>query len=153
MISVLCQNLCSWGADENAIQERTRRFRELTDLYLPDIIGVQEATPVWRDYLYNNMPEYDHIGLPRQEGPKGESCDIFWRRDRYTLLSGGTRWLSETPHIISKLEDSSHFRVFTWAVLKRKEDANAASSFLYQYVSVSFSSSFVSGRLFIFRQK
>lgn len=122
MISVLSQNLCSWGSGENSIPNRTERFRKLADIYTPDIIGVQEATPVWREYLYANMPEYDRIGLPRQEGPKGESCDIFWKRDIFVLLSGGTRWLSNTPHVISKLEDSSHYRVFTWAVLKRKAD-------------------------------
>lgn len=88
------------------------------DLYTPDIIGVQEATPEWRAYLYANMPDFEHIGLPRQEGPKGESCDIFWRKDKYTLLSGGTRWLSNTPNVISKLDGSAHYRVFTWAVLK-----------------------------------
>lgn len=122
MIRVFSQNLCSWGAGENAIAERTGRVTKLVELYAPDIFAVQEATPAWRDYLYANMPGYDHIGLPRQEGPKGESCDIFWNTDRYALLSGGTRWLSDTPNVISKLEDSKHYRVFTWAVLKKKDE-------------------------------
>ncbi len=121
MISIFSQNLCSWGSGENTISKRTHRFRRLIDMYTPDIIGVQEATPEWREYLYANMLEYDHIGLPRQEGAKGESCDIFWKKDMYTLLSGGTRWLSDTPHVISKLDESSHYRVFTWAVLKQNE--------------------------------
>lgn len=122
MIRVFSQNLCSWGSGENTIAERTDRFTKLMELYGADIIGVQEATPAWREYLYANMPGYDHIGLPRQEGPKGESCDIFWNTERYTLLSGGTRWLSKTPNVISKLEDSKHYRVFTWAVLKKLDE-------------------------------
>ncbi len=121
MISLFTQNLCSWGSGENTIAERTNRFSKLVDMYAPDIIGVQEATPEWREYLYSNMPGFCHIGLPRQEGPKGESCDIFWRKDSYTLLSGGTRWLTDTPNVISKLEGSSHYRVFTWAVLKKND--------------------------------
>ena len=122
MINLFCQNLCSWGSGENSIAERTTRFTKLIEMYAPDIIGVQEATPQWREYLYANMPDFEHIGLPRQEGPKGESCDIFWRTDKYTLLSGGTRWLTYTPNVISVLEASSHYRVFTWAVLKEKEN-------------------------------
>ena len=122
MIRVFSQNLCSWGAGENAIPERTTRFSKLMELYAPDIIGVQEATPAWREYLYANMSGYDHIGLPRQEGQKGESCDIFWNIERYVLLSGGTRWLSKTPNVISKLDESKHYRVFTWAVLKKLDE-------------------------------
>lgn len=121
MISLFTQNLCSWGSGENTIAERTTRFTKLIEQYAPDIIGVQEATPEWREYLYANMDGFEHIGLPRQEGPKGESCDVFWRTGAYTLLSGGTRWLSDTPNVISILEGSSHYRVFTWAVLKQNE--------------------------------
>lgn len=124
MISLFTQNLCSWGSGENTIAERTERFSKLIELYAPDIIGVQEATPEWRAYLYSNMHDYEHIGLPRQEGPKGESCDIFWRKDAFVLLSGGTRWLSHTPNVISKLEASSHYRVFTWSILKEKKTGN-----------------------------
>lgn len=121
MINLFCQNLCSWGSGENTIAERTTRFTKLIEMYAPDIIGVQETTPQWREYLYANMPGFEHIGLPRQEGPKGESSDIFWRTDKYALLSGGTRWLTDTPNVISKLDASSHYRVFSWAVLRQKE--------------------------------
>ena len=65
----------------------------------PDILGFQEALPAMYDYLRENLPEYAFLGHGRSEKYLGEANPIAFRRDRFALKSGCTRWLSSAPEV------------------------------------------------------
>lgn len=86
----------------------------------PDLLGTQETLGFQRDYLAEQLPEFAHFGVGRDDGKEqGEMMALFYRRDRYEKLDGGHFWLSETPDKIgSKSWDSSLPRMVTWVKLR-----------------------------------
>ena len=87
----------------------------------PTIFGLQEALPAQMKYLIDNLPEYGHIGVGREDGAaKGEHMAIFYLKEKVELLDGGTFWLSPTPDTPSKGWDAACKRTCTWARLKMK---------------------------------
>lgn len=86
--------------------------------YEPDIFGVQEATPTQVTDLSLLLTEYAHVGIGREGIGKGESSNIFYKKDRFKVLRQDTFWLSETPDSISKGWDAAYHRVCTYALLK-----------------------------------
>jgi endonuclease/exonuclease/phosphatase family metal-dependent hydrolase len=91
----------------------------------PDTLGVQEATKEWMSYLNSALGGvYDSVGLGRDGGSNGEHSAIFYKRDRFELIETGTKWMSATPDEVSKFEESSLNRVFTYAILREKKTNN-----------------------------
>lgn len=88
----------------------------------PDTFGVQEADKKWMDYLSENLPGYAYVGEGRNGGTSGEYSAVFYRTSVFNLLESGTKWLSDTPDEVSKYEESSYIRIFTYALLQRKSD-------------------------------
>ena len=87
----------------------------------PDIFGLQEALKLQLDYLEETCPDYDHVGVHRDDGKElGEVMAIFWNTKTQKLLDWGNFWLSETPEEPSKGWDAACFRTATWALLKDK---------------------------------
>jgi endonuclease/exonuclease/phosphatase family metal-dependent hydrolase len=86
--------------------------------YEPDIFGVQEATPTQVTDLSLLLTEYAHVGVGREGIGKGESSNIFYKKDRFKILRQDTFWLSETPDSISKGWDAAYHRVCTYALFK-----------------------------------
>ena len=88
-----------------------------------DIVGMQEV-------LYNQLADfksrligYNNIGVGRDGGTSGEYSPIFYKTDRFTIISSGTFWLSETPDVVgSKGWDGAHPRIATWAILEDRAD-------------------------------
>lgn len=90
--------------------------------YMPDTIGVQEASPTWMTFLNAQLKDiYAHVGLGRDGGTNGEHSAIFYRKDRFELVTTGTKWMSPTPDVVSKFKESSLNRVFTYAILLEKK--------------------------------
>ena len=88
----------------------------------PTVFGVQEATASQMEYLVENLPDYGHIGVGREDGKSsGEHMSIFYRKDQVELLDGGTFWLSETPEEPSKGWDAACKRSCTWTKMKMKD--------------------------------
>lgn len=87
-----------------------------------DLLGTQEVLPVQLNDLKQRLPEYNAIGVGREDGKeKGEFCAIFYKKDRFEEEKSGNFWLSETPEIAgSKGWDAACERVATWVVLKEK---------------------------------
>ena len=117
-LSVMSYNVWVGG------QSPARNARVLTMIktYRPDVLGVQEACPAWRETLTNGLSDYACVGEGRDGGAKGEANPIFYRKDAFTLLDSGTRWLSDTPDRVSKYDESSLNRILTYAVLRRNSD-------------------------------
>lgn len=87
----------------------------------PDLLGVQEAKPEAIDDLAARLPGYDHYGIGRDDGKLGESTTIFWRRDRFDVVSQETQWCSPTPDVPSKGWDAALPRTITRLVLKDRD--------------------------------
>lgn len=65
----------------------------------PDIICVQEASDAIRNWLSSTLVDYEMIGQGREANYRGESNPILYRKDKFSLLSLGQCWLSETPYL------------------------------------------------------
>lgn len=81
-----------------------------------DICGLQEVLDHQLQNLAEMLPEYDWIGVGRDDGAKkGEYAPVFFRSDRLKLLESGFFWLSETPEIAGSFGwDAACTRIVTW---------------------------------------
>ena len=103
-------------------QHRKEASLNLMNEERPTVFGLQEACPDQMDYMVENLPDYGHIGVGRDDGKrKGECMAIFYRKDEVELIDGGTFWLSQTPDQVTKGWDAACFRTCTWAILKKKD--------------------------------
>ena len=65
-----------------------------------DIFGAQEIKKNQLDDLLAALPEYDYVGVGRDDGIHGgEHEPIFYKRDRFRLLDAGDFWISQTPDV------------------------------------------------------
>lgn len=97
----------------------------------PDIFGLQEAYQNQVEYLKETCPDYDCVGVPRDDGKeKGEIMSIFWNTKTQKMIKWGNFWLSETPEEPSYGWDAACRRTATWALLKDKR-----SNKKYYYVN------------------
>ena len=88
----------------------------------PTVFGLQEAVKAQVDFLAENLPNYAHYGVGRDDGKeKGEFMAIFYDTEEVELLDKGTFWLSATPETPSKGWDGQCFRTCTWTIFKCKE--------------------------------
>jgi endonuclease/exonuclease/phosphatase family metal-dependent hydrolase len=92
--------------------------------YNADIVGTQEVLVNQLNDLKDRLPEYNAIGVGRQDGiDQGEYSAILYKKGRFNEIESGTFWLSETPEVAgSKGWDGACERVATWAIL---EDINS----------------------------
>lgn len=125
--NVRCTNVClrSWRMRAPDVCETIRNGA-------PDSFGVQEATDNWMEYLDENLSEYAHVGIGRDDGT-GEHSAVFYLKDKYELLDSGTFWLSPTPEVSSKGWDAAFRRVCTYAVLKCRQ-----SDYTYVHINSHF---------------
>lgn len=90
----------------------------------PDLMGLQECTHEWMAFITEKFSaEYGIIGEGRDGTHTSEDQfnPILYRKDKFTLIDSGTRWLSETPEVkYTKVPDSTYERIFTFAVLEEK---------------------------------
>lgn len=86
----------------------------------PDIIGFQEVTKKQLKYLSKTLKGYNYVFKYRDTSSSSESCPIYYREDKYTLLDEGTFWLSETPDVISIGWNSACPRICTYTILEEK---------------------------------
>jgi len=84
----------------------------------PDVVGFQELVPLQRQDLLALARDYAAIGQGREKDEGGESCAIFYLRQRWNVdpRQTGTFWYSDTP----EEPGSSHWgnrwvRICTWA--------------------------------------
>lgn len=103
--------------------ERDERVITMILNYMPDTLGVQEASPGWMTLLIQKLsPYYNYVGEGRDGGNNGEYNTVFYLKDKFTLLEYGTKWLSSTPDYASRYAESSLNRIYTYAKLQRKSD-------------------------------
>ena len=101
----------------------------------PYIFGVQEADTDWMSNLNSNLSHlYASVGEKRGGGifsSPTEHNAIFYRKDMFTLIDSGTKWLSNTPDTAGskysytengKTYTAGYARIMTYVVLERKSD-------------------------------
>ncbi|MGC4040764.1 MAG: endonuclease/exonuclease/phosphatase family protein [Flavobacterium sp.] len=103
---------------ENSWPNRKEYWASQMQFYEPDIFGVQEAMPHQVADIAALLPKYSYVGVGRDENGKGESSNIFFKKDRFKVIQESTFWLSETPDKTSKGWDAAYNRVCTYALLK-----------------------------------
>lgn len=88
-----------------------------------DVVGMQEVLYNQLCDLQERLPQYDYVGVGREDGnTKGEYAPIFYRKDKYKLVSGDTFWLSQYPDSIGFIGwDGACTRIATWAKLEDKK--------------------------------
>lgn len=85
----------------------------------PDIFGAQEVLKSQLDDLLQWLPDYDYIGVGREDGIHGgEHEAIFYDRRKLRLIDHGDFWLSETPDRPGLGWDAACTRICTWGYFK-----------------------------------
>ncbi len=87
-----------------------------------DIVGAQEVLNHQLTDLLARLPEYDYIGVGREDGKtKGEYAAVFYKKDRFEIEDSGNFWLAEDKDAVGKKGwDAACERVATWGVFKDK---------------------------------
>ncbi len=76
---------------------KTELIQQIKELD-PMSFGVQEATLTQMKDLEVGLPDYNYVGVGRDDGvTKGEFSAIFYKRSELRVLQEDTFWLSETP--------------------------------------------------------
>jgi endonuclease/exonuclease/phosphatase family metal-dependent hydrolase len=84
----------------DAWPERRPLMRELISSVGPDILGTQEGLHAQLLDLAADLPEYQWVGVGRDDGVvKGEFMAVFYRPARLELLGTNYFWLSDTPEV------------------------------------------------------
>jgi endonuclease/exonuclease/phosphatase family metal-dependent hydrolase len=106
---------------ENNWTHRKEYFTSQIQFYEPDIFGIQEAKPNQVIDISSLLVQYNNVGIGREGIEKGESSNIYYKKDRFNVVESNTFWLSETPNQISKGWDAAFNRVCTYALFKDKK--------------------------------
>lgn len=103
----------------NAWPNRKDKVAGLLKFHQADIFNVQEALPEQMDDLAASFPDFDHVGVGRDDGKRqGEHMAIFYKMDRFTKIKDGMFWLSQTPDKPGFGWDAVCNRTATWIKLK-----------------------------------
>jgi endonuclease/exonuclease/phosphatase family metal-dependent hydrolase len=90
------------GQDQGRLWEqfdwtaRKHALRAAIEQAQPDVLCVQEARPGQVAFLEETLPGHGRVGVGRDDGKSGgEHCAIYFSRQRFEELAGGTFWLEE----------------------------------------------------------
>lgn len=119
---IMSFNVLCGGQDERDWPNRTPLVIRTIRKNNPDTFGVQEAHIGWMRALCACLPEYDYVGVGRDDGgEKGEFSAVFYKKEKYEVLDSGSFWLSETPDKPGKGWDAACIRICSWAKLREQE--------------------------------
>lgn len=90
-----------------------------------DVIGLQEVRYSQLLQLKKALPQYlCYIRGRGESAQSGESCPIFYRKDRFVLLDYGTFWFSDTPDVPGTRDwGNIPPRICSWVHLREKGEA------------------------------
>ncbi len=105
----------------NAWPNRIDKVTGLIRFHQADIFGVQEALPEQVEALKAAFPDYESLGVGRDDGiSSGEHMTVFFRKSRFEKLDGGTFWLNEDTTKPGFGWDAACNRTCTWLKLRDK---------------------------------
>jgi endonuclease/exonuclease/phosphatase family metal-dependent hydrolase len=104
-----------WGGRKHALQTAVQKAR-------PDILCVQEARAEQVEFLERALPRHRRVGVGRDDGRSGgEHCAIYFDRERFEELGGGTFWLEEPTDQPGAPSALSPRRICTWVRLRDRQ--------------------------------
>ena len=120
-MKVLSYNVLCYGCENHSWFDRKNDVVAIVRERKPDIFGLQEAHWDWMQVFINCFPEYNYVGVGRDDGKKeGEFSPVFYRKDKFDLLDSGHFWISETPDKPSFGWDARCIRIASYAKLLDK---------------------------------
>ncbi len=126
MFRIMSFNVLCWGHGHRNYVHRIPLVCQIIKEARPSSFGVQEAHIEWMTALRENLPEYDFVGVGRDDGKEeGEFSAVFYLKDEFTASDSGNFWISETPDVPSKGWDSACTRIATYVKLTHKESGKA----------------------------
>ena len=109
------------GDGVNAWPLRKDKVAGLLNFHQADIFNVQEALPEQMDDLVNSFPDFDNVGVGRDDGKRaGEHMGVFYKKSRFEKLTDGMFWLNESTAQPGLGWDALCNRTVTWIKLKDK---------------------------------
>lgn len=107
----------------NGWQRRCPVICDLVEWIDYDVFGAQEVKRNQLDDMLARLPEYDYVGVGRDDGKQGgEHEPVFYKRERFKLLDSGDFWISQTPDVAgSKGWDAALPRICTYAHLQDRQ--------------------------------
>jgi len=119
------------------------------------IVGCQEVLHRQLLDLQQMLPDYDYEGVGRDDGKtKGEYSPIFWRREDWNRIQGGTFWLSPTPEVVgSKGWDAALPRIATWVLLENRISKNRVMCINTHFDHIGVQARVESGKLILQKAK
>lgn len=118
--NVLC-SICG-AADYDPWDQRLGYFGDIFARHAPDLIGIQELTPIAGevDAVLAQAPGHAAIYYAPEDRPPYPDAAILYRRDRFSVLEHGEYWLSPTPDQPSSIGFSEPQlpRLLVWARLR-----------------------------------
>ena len=111
----------------NSWRFRTEMVCEILRKYESAIAGLQEAYRFQIDDMRKILPEYNEIGVGRDDGAeRGEYSAILYRNDLFDVNESGTFWLSDTPEVPGSTHwGNANIRICTWARFIEKQSQKA----------------------------
>jgi endonuclease/exonuclease/phosphatase family metal-dependent hydrolase len=108
------------GDGPNQWEARRQLAVELIRSRGPDILGLQEALRNQLNDLRSAFPEYEELGVGRDDGDTtGEYSAILFRRDLLEVEETGTFWFSDSPSVPgSRHWGNRYTRICTWGRLR-----------------------------------
>ena len=135
-LTIMNFNVYISGTGEKSPENRTDEVVETIRRADPDSFGVEEADESWLQRLSEALPEYSYVGHGRNKDHSGEASAVFYKNEKYELISTETFWLSKTPDKPSRGWDAWINRICTVAVLKDRE-----TGFTYAHFNAHFDNS------------
>lgn len=124
-IKIISFNVLCYGPDNMFWKDRKGMVTDILRKNMPDSFGLQESHYEWMQAVCEALPEYDYVGVGRDDGANGgEFSPVFYLKDKYDVVDSGTFWLSETPDTPSFGWDAVCRRVCSWAKLKDKKSGS-----------------------------
>lgn len=126
MYRILSTNVLCWGEGDHSLEKRIPLEIKMLKEAAPDSFGVQEAHIQWIKALCDGLPEYDYVGVGREDGKEdGEFAAVFYRKDKFDISDCGNFWISETPDVPSMGWDAVCPRVAAYVKLTDKTNGKS----------------------------
>lgn len=124
LLTVMSFNIrCSTAPDgPNAWSFRKPLVLQMIQKHDADLIGLQEGTLEQVEFLQANLTEYDSFSIGRSDGKlAGEHSTIFFRKQRFSMVASGVKWLSKNPEAPGSIAPGANLpRIVSWARLAEK---------------------------------
>ncbi len=124
---LLCVKVLTWnvrrGKEGDRLganwEKRKQSFSHLLEAGDYDVLCFQEVLLEQLEFFQSILKDHECIATGRVDGKhEGEHCPVFFNRDRFELVDGGTFWLSSTPEEPSRGWEGLCRRICTWVELR-----------------------------------